>query len=478
MIRLTPRARRLLWFIPLAGLAHHPSFAETYEFTYVYVGTFEGNPRPNPGSVLTGAFDGTIDPSDPTGNTIIINSFLSASLRGIPYASISSNEFNTVPSGGTPVMTFSGPGTNFRACPSGFTQPAGSPDDCNFGNDGGFGIFYNDFRPNGASFSGVRGQGTDGRATDVPFFPANWTLTVNDGDGIASTIDGTFTGSFNDQSAITSDDFTDQHLGGTTSGTIVDRADQVLQVTDHSPDGVVLSADGGTGTAHIQMCTSPVTDVFLTDGDQVIATCGSFSAEALAGTLVVMVGGDITVTLGTGASALLEEMPGSILSVTNLGEAGSGSITIDDGGTVIDLGPEDPPAIATIEPDDTLDAEPFENISASIETDDDETEIEGSFELGEGTDGIKPHEEVVTITIGTLELTIPAGEFDKDGGEFEFEGTVDGVELEVEIERKSGKKYEYEVEIEADLGGSSGPVEVSLLIGDDTGMTMAEIEDD
>ena len=112
-----------------------------------------------------------------------------------------------------------------------------------------------------------------------------------------------------------------------------------------------------------------------------------------------------------------------------------------------------------------------------MEIDDDETELEGNFKLGPNTNGIKPHKEDVTVTIGELSLTVPAGDFDKDDGEFEFEGHIDGVEVEIEFEKNSRKKYDFEIEINADIGGS-GPVDVTLLIGDDTGTTSVTPEYD
>jgi len=260
MSKFLTRTKVLCTLFPLALLATTNAIAERYIFTYTYVGARNGNPMPNPGSVLTGEIEGTTDPADPSGNTVIIDEFYWATLRGIPYATITSDEFGTNPPGGTPSMTISGTGLrmNFRVCPNGFNQPAEDPSDCNFGNDGGFAIFYNAIHPDGASFSGVRGLGIAGRATDRPFFSENWSLVLNaDNDGIDGTIDGNINGaipgSFNDQSTVASNDFTDQHLGGVTFGTIVDRSDLVVEVTDQSGDGVVLSANDGTGTARVQM---------------------------------------------------------------------------------------------------------------------------------------------------------------------------------------------------------------------------------
>ncbi len=317
------------------------AIADRYIFTYTYTGTFNGAPRPNPGSVLTGEIEGTPDPADLTGDTVIIDSFIWVTLRGIPYASITSDEINTNPPGGVPSMTFSGSGfnMNFRSCPNGFVQPPEDPSDCSFGNDGGFAVFFNLNRPDGASFSGVSGLGNTGRATDVPFFPENWSLVLNaDNDGIEGTVDGTYVSSFVDQGDVFSNDFTDQHLGGATFGTVANRADQNVEVSDHLVDGVVLSANGGSGTAQIQMCNNPVADVFLTTGDRLIATCGSMNAVVLAGDARIAVG-TVTITIPKGASVTIVEDPfSSELTVSNVGEVGG--IEVDDGDSTTVLEPD------------------------------------------------------------------------------------------------------------------------------------------
>jgi len=167
---------------------------------------------------------------------------------------------------------------------------------------------------------------------------------ADDGDGIVDTID-TLNGVF-------SNDFTD----GTTFGTIVDRSDLAVQVTDH-PDpakGVVLSANGGTGTAQIQMCSSPVTDVFLNNGGEIIETCGSSTTEMLLGEAVVIIG-DVTITIPEGAIALLE-VSGTYLTVTNFGDVGG--IVIDDGVAPPLVVPPSGMAMAQLPPDDDGDGVP------------------------------------------------------------------------------------------------------------------------
>ncbi len=134
-------------------------------------------------------------------------------------------------------------------------------------------------------------------------------------------------------------------------------------------------------------------------------------------------------------------------------------------------------AVPLVTPFDAFDIEEAE-VELGPGPNDDEFEVEGSFTLGSG-DGIDPRSEDVTLKVGTFRVTFPAGSFELDDDE--FEGVIDGVKLEFEIEALGGNSFEFEVEGEdADLTGTVNPVEVRLTIGDDTGTTFvtADIEED
>ena len=126
---------------------------------------------------------------------------------------------------------------------------------------------------------------------------------------------------------------------------------------------------------------------------------------------------------------------------------------------------------------------PFSTFEPEVEIDDDEFEVEGSFTLGTGSDGIDPITEDATLQVGTFRATIPAGSFElTDSGPFgtaEFEGPIDGVKMEFEIRRLGGSSFEFEVEgQDAGLGGTVNPREIILIIGDDrgSGSVSAEID--
>ena len=191
MFKFLTRTNVLWWLLPLALLATAKASADAMIFSYTFAGTNPGQVYA-PGSVLIGHIDGTIDPMDP--NRVTINSFGPVSLLrpGFPpfnYPPIANNEFNTFPSGNTPVMTFDGSEIDFRACPSGFTNISPDTlalDDCPFALEGGFLVeTVVPFDPMGfataADGSGAAGTALCGvsgcRVTDRPLVGV-WSLAV------------------------------------------------------------------------------------------------------------------------------------------------------------------------------------------------------------------------------------------------------------------------------------------------------------
>ncbi len=137
--------------------------------------------------------------------------------------------------------------------------------------------------------------------------------------------------------------------------------------------------------------------------------------------------------------------------------------------------PVDPPSDP---PSNTHSHTLFDAFWVEFEREDDEFEVEGTFTLGEGSDGIDPLAEDVTVKIGAYEITIPAGSFSLDDDEeFEFEGFIDGVGVEMEIELEDDGTFEFEFEVEgADLPELEEPLEVTLVIGNDKGTATANAE--
>jgi uncharacterized repeat protein (TIGR03803 family) len=130
---------------------------------------------------------------------------------------------------------------------------------------------------------------------------------------------------------------------------------------------------------------------------------------------------------------------------------------------------------------------PFSAFQAALEVEfgrkpnADAFELISGFTLGQGSNGINPIAEPVTIQVGTFTTTIPPGSFKATGVGFHFEGAVNGVALEVGItparpsfgESTSSprpEQYMFTAEAhKANLSGTANPVTVAITIGDDTG---------
>jgi len=118
---------------------------------------------------------------------------------------------------------------------------------------------------------------------------------------------------------------------------------------------------------------------------------------------------------------------------------------------------------------------PFSAFNAAPEIGSDRFELNGRFTLGEGSNGINPHTEAVTLQLGTFSVTMPQASFKKaSDGRYVFEGTIDGAALELRIAPVTTNSYTFNAEGSgANLSGTVNPVSVVLTIGDDGGATTA-----
>ena len=141
----------------------------------------------------------------------------------------------------------------------------------------------------------------------------------SDSDGIQNSIDRLLaTGGVVDQSGVVSNNFTNQHLGGTVFGSIIDRADlDVVVVAPPNPaTGLQLGAAGGSGTARVNACL-PTVDILLTDRDTVAINCSSLIVEVLDGTVEFLLGDDSAVIAPGGALVTIREPSAGQYSVEN-----------------------------------------------------------------------------------------------------------------------------------------------------------------
>lgn len=165
--------------------------------------------------------------------------------------------------------------------------------------------------------------------------PVRWTAQTtpppNDNDGIETAIDGRYeNGAFIDESAQVSSNFTDQHLGGTSFGLITDRSDVAVSVTDspNAGEGVVLSGQGGTGTARVKPCGVAFT-LSLTDGDSVVATCGSLLTQTVSGSVDITLSNSAVVSVPQGATAFTDEQADGNFTVENRSSGRDLTITFE-----------------------------------------------------------------------------------------------------------------------------------------------------
>jgi hypothetical protein len=153
--------------------------AELISFSYI----FDANSRGDSGLQLSGVVDGDIQGD---GDTININSFISASLGSSIYNFGASTGMRAAIWGDTPTMSFSGATLDFWVCPAGFTSdganaPTGTLADCPFGEGGG-GFLLGDMSWTAGTdldaWAGHPDFGAHYRVGDVPLNVSNWVSSV------------------------------------------------------------------------------------------------------------------------------------------------------------------------------------------------------------------------------------------------------------------------------------------------------------
>jgi hypothetical protein len=121
----------------------------------------------------------------------------------------------------------------------------------------------------------------------------------------------------------------------------------------------------------------------------------------------------------------------------------------------------------------------FSTFRARVESESKELEVTTVFTLGPDSKGINPLNQDVKLSAGTFSTTIPAGSFKTNViGWFEYEGVINGVDLEVRIAPLGANRYGLRAEAEGkDVAQPApGPVKVEISIGSDTGVTMAKVK--
>ena len=159
-----------------------------------------------------------------------------------------------------------------------------------------------------------------------------------DGDGIYDEIDGTFNGGFDNQSAVESSRFTDEHRGGITSGVINDRSALGVNIRDlNDPTkGVLIWVTGegkGDVLASVNICDVELT---FTIGGVVKATCGSLTLEVIEGSVKVNLTKDQSATLTKGAVVQVIQDASGVATIENLLQSET-DLVLEQGGSTVTL---------------------------------------------------------------------------------------------------------------------------------------------
>lgn len=162
-------------------------------------------------------------------------------------------------------------------------------------------------------------------------------LIDGDNDGIAEEIDGIMVnGIFNAQKAVVSTHFTDEHLGGTTHGSIQSKSTHSrIAIGDAEQSGVSVSSLGSVyDSAEMIICDQ---QVVVTGGDNFIATCGSLIINVVSGNIEIVLKDDGLVEIPASVTAKIAESDDGKYIIENI--SGTKPILTKIDGTVTEVNP-------------------------------------------------------------------------------------------------------------------------------------------
>lgn len=135
-----------------------------------------------------------------------------------------------------------------------------------------------------------------------------------DGDGIDDPVDGTFiAATFQDESAVFSSNFTDEHLGGTTFGQVTSGQPDIIVTDEPNPDGVRLVANTSGSVDGCNILT-----LGLTPGDEGVVTCitDGFSLKVVTASIVATFS-SIDLDLPSGTTTSVTEIAPDQFEIAN-----------------------------------------------------------------------------------------------------------------------------------------------------------------
>jgi YVTN family beta-propeller protein len=183
-----------------------------------------------------------------------------------------------------------------------------------------------------------------------------------------------------------------------------------------------------------------------------------------------------TVLVGANPSGVAVTPDGVHVYVSNQGSNSVSVINTASNTVVATVPVAGPGAISIIPPPQGV---PFLAFSAKLDISLGRNPNQDAFDLGSSlilsstSNGIHPDTEPVKLQVGPFIATIPAGSFRlREDRSYAFEGVINGVRLHAKIELMGGFRYAFHAQAKgANLSGTTNPVQISLGIGDDAGLT-------
>jgi YVTN family beta-propeller protein len=236
----------------------------------------------------------------------------------------------------------------------------------------------------------------------------------------------------------------------------------------------VLGSPGPSGPIANQLVVTP-------DGKYVYVPAGSNDVAVIATDSNTIIK---TVEVGSTPIGIAVTPDGAHVYVANQG-SNTVSVINTASDTVADTVPVAGPSYISIIPPPQ--GVPFLSFNARLDIDLDRKPTQDAFDLGSSfilssaaNIEIHPDTEPVKLQVGPFIATIPAGSFKQLWDRsYTFEGVISSVRLEARIELRDGFRYAFHAEAKgANLSGTTNPVQVSLGIGDDAGLTSVKVHFD